>query len=68
MSERTPENCNRYLDRIAQLVEQSSGQERTAFLKLAGRLMLELREASEQEDLILRLAKRSKGPGSIPTS
>lgn len=68
MSERTPENCNRYLDRIAHLIEGASGQERSAFLKLADRLMLELQEASEQEELILRLAERRKRLSSFPTS
>lgn len=60
MSERNLRNCDRYLDRIAQLVDRSKGHERAALLSLAGRLMREMEEAREQADVAIRLAERLK--------
>ena len=61
MFERTQETCDRYLDRIAQLVVTSSGHERSALLILAARLMRELQETIEQDDLSIQLVERLRG-------
>ena len=60
MFERTYENCDRYLNRIAQLFDASSGHERVALLAIASRLTRELEECKLQDELGQQLMKRSR--------
>ena len=58
MTKRSQANCDRYLDRLAQLVAQSSDDERRGLLALAKRLFSEQEQCADLEKLDQHLAAR----------
>lgn len=54
---RTPETCNRYLDRLALVIERA-GNNGAAFLPLVRRFERELAEALAEEEALNRMRQR----------
>jgi hypothetical protein len=65
---RTVETCNRYLDRLALVIERA-GRKGAVFLPLVERIERELAEAQAEDEALARIrgrlarVKRPRGPG-----